>query len=177
MDIKERFLTKEDLEKLIQDAENGDPAAQLELGIQYLEGIYSDEDFLLEKDKEKAFAWVLKSAENGNAIAQNRIGTWYSHGMGCEKDYNNAAYWLEESAKNGNDQAQFTIGTYYLHGRGVTKNTNTAIDWFQKSANQGNIAAKQQLQSLGVRGYESYDIDDDVDFNNQARFEFSHVKK
>jgi TPR repeat protein len=93
-------------------------------------------------DLKKAFEFYLLSAEQGNALAQNRLGTFTfdflilsflfflilfsyqidhfyqgfmcAQGKGCYVDYHKAFELFQSSAKQGNSEAQFNIGTIYF---------------------------------------------------------------
>ena len=57
------------------------------------------------KDIELAFKWYRKSAEQGNADAQNKLGVMYEKGQGILKDDKEAVKWFRKSAKQGNTEA------------------------------------------------------------------------
>jgi len=59
----------------------------------------------VEKDEEKAFDWVKKSAEQGNPIAQDDLGVMYGDGRGVPKDVVQSYRWIALSARQGNAQA------------------------------------------------------------------------
>ena len=46
-------------------------------------------------------AWYRKSAEQGNATAQNNIGMLYLNGKGVNKDHDQAKLWLQKAADQG----------------------------------------------------------------------------
>src|ERR1022692_1473847 len=54
---------------------------------------------------------VRKSAEAGNASAQNRLGLLYDEGLGVPQDYSQAKEWFEKAAKRGHVGAQVNLGT------------------------------------------------------------------
>jgi TPR repeat protein len=72
-------------------AEQGDAAAQNNLGLMYQYG-----EGVLENDKE-AVKWYRKSAENGYAKAQNNLGVMHAHGWGVLKNMSQAKYWLQKA--------------------------------------------------------------------------------
>lgn len=68
-------------------AKQGNEFGQLHLGICYV----------LAQNYEKAFYWLLKSAEQGLALAQWKISYMLSHGTGCEKNDSLSDMWWWKS--------------------------------------------------------------------------------
>ena len=60
----------------------------------------------VERYKVKAAKWYLKSAEQGNANGQWRLGAMYVYGDGVEKDLVKATEWYQKSAEQGDAEAQ-----------------------------------------------------------------------
>ena len=83
-----------------KSAEQGNAAAQYNLGLCYYEGKGVKQDY------EKAVYWYTKSAEQGYDVAQNNLGVCYKNGQGVKKDYERAIYWFEKAAEQGNRIAQ-----------------------------------------------------------------------
>ena len=79
------------------------------------------------------FATALREwsplAEQGNAYAQNNLGTLYANGWGVPKDYKTAAKWWTLAAEQGYVLAQYNLGQVYLKGQGVAKNNVYAYMW------------------------------------------------
>lgn len=56
----------------------------------------------VEEDKNEAFKYYLKSAEQGNAKAQFAVGHFYEFGCGnVKKDHNKAIKWYTLAAAQG----------------------------------------------------------------------------
>lgn len=55
----------------------------------------------IERNYDEAFKWFIKSAEQGNSMAENNIGEMYLNGEGLEKNYNEAFKWFKKSAEHG----------------------------------------------------------------------------
>ena len=53
-------------------------------------------------DNKEAFKWFEKSANQGNADAQNKLGRMYEYGIEVTQDYKKAFKWYEKSAIQGN---------------------------------------------------------------------------
>jgi len=84
----------------INQAEQGDPDAQFNLGLKYLKGEG------VPWDSGKAIFWFVKSAEQGDSYAQVNLGVLYCKGKGVPRDIEKAAFWFTKSAEQGNDEAK-----------------------------------------------------------------------
>lgn len=124
---------------LEEAAREGNPRAQWELGLIYLQGD------LVPQDAEKGALWVAKSAENGYELAQqvlNQMG-------GDEPEITETGTDLIALAENGDLAAQIKLGSAYLHGNdGVEKNTAEGILWLERAAESNNASLQQQLAML-----------------------------
>jgi TPR repeat protein len=126
-------------ERILKEAEQGDAEAQLKAGYTYENGIYLPQDYT------KAVEWWLKSAEQGNTDAQCRLGFYYNKGKGVAQDYAKAVEWYQKAAEQGVAYAQCNLGTHYRKGEGVTKDLDKAFEWYKKAADQGDETAKYYL--------------------------------
>ena len=97
-------------------------------------------------------AALQKAAEQGNAGAQNNLGTRYSKGEGVPKDEAKAAQWYQKAAEQGLAVAQNNLGFMYANGRGVPKDYAKAAQWYNKAASQGDSDAQVRLGLMYVRG-------------------------
>jgi hypothetical protein len=75
------------LQKLINDANKGDPNARFNLGRMYFKGNGVSQDY------NQAVKWYTTAAEQGNACAQCHLGGMYFNGKGVIKDYVEAYKW------------------------------------------------------------------------------------
>ena len=85
----------ESYEKCRFNAENGDPAAQSNLGVMYSKGLG------VSRDAKTAFRWYKLSAEQGNPEGQSNLGMAYYQGKGIKKDIVRAHMWLDLATTNG----------------------------------------------------------------------------
>ncbi len=122
--------------KNIKSAEDGNPEAQLKIGICYQTGNG------VPKNNSKAFEWIEKSAKQGNADAQTCLGLCYGMGTGVEENYAEALKWWRKAANQNDAQAQYYIGMCYHHGTGVSVDHHQAAIWFKKAANLDNSDAQ-----------------------------------
>ncbi|GHV67900.1 hypothetical protein FACS1894199_14250 [Bacteroidia bacterium] len=138
------------------------PTGPLEVGTVYLMTLKSEtekiieteaykelklgNEFLEKKDTIKARAQYLRSANRGNATAQNRLGYMYET---IDKDYVSAEKWYNKSAEQGYAEAQYNLGLLYEFGYGVVrKNKKKAKSWYRKAAEQGLFEAKKRLETI-----------------------------
>lgn len=116
--------------KIVERAQDGNPQAQFELGLQYYSGLGG-----VPKDYQKAFEWWEKSAKQGHAKAQNNLAVMYRKGNGVAQDYQKAFKWFQKAASQGYAIAQKNL-----------------LDWWQREAQAGNVAAQFNLGTLYHRG-------------------------
>jgi TPR repeat protein len=95
---------------------------------------------------------IRKAAEQGDAIAQVRLGLMYSVGDGVPKDDIKAEEWIRKAAEQENAHAQYLLGLSYYSGFGVAKNNRKAFEWTQKAAEQGYPRAQGYLGAMYAKG-------------------------
>ncbi len=86
-----------------------------------------------------------KAAEQGDANAQNTVGSMYYNGVGVPRDYIKAMGWFRKAAAHGNALAQFSLGRMYHDGLGLPQDYSLALGWFRTSAAKGYAAAQLYL--------------------------------
>ena len=101
---------------------------------------------------------VIKAAEQGDSVAQNKLGYMYRMGYGVPQSDANAAKWYRKAAEQGNASAQVNIGNCFFDGRGVERNYNIAREWYEKSAAQGN---SNGLLKMGYLYYNGIGVEQD----------------
>ena len=109
-------------------AEQGDVAAQSNLGILYMSGLGVAQDYA------EALKWSELAAAKGDARAQLRLGMMHATGRGVAQNFAEAAKWFERAAAQGDAQAQFNLGRLYEFGRGVERDLVRAHLWFNLAA-------------------------------------------
>src|SRR5262252_432525 len=103
--------------------------------------------------EDKAAANELRrSAEGGDASAQNKLGLLYYEGKGVPQNYLQAKRWFEEGAKQGHARAQTNLGTLYLQGEGAPQSDQMALFWFNQGAEQRDALAFARLGLMYARG-------------------------
>jgi uncharacterized protein len=77
-------------------AEQGDPIAQFNLGLLYLDGHGVPQSYM------EAANWFRRAAEQDYPQAQHNLGAMYGSGQGVKRDYVQAYKWLNICAAKGN---------------------------------------------------------------------------
>ena len=135
-----RLLAEHPVRKpLYEKAVAGDATTQIELA-----ELFADKTFTL-YDLEESLDWYRLAADQGNAVAQNRLGNCYYNGQGVDKSYTEAVKIYRLAADQGNAAAQSNLGMCYYYGNGVAKDYTKAVKWYRLSADQGNAAAQNNL--------------------------------
>ncbi len=96
----------------------------------------------------KKVSCFQKRADNGDAVAQNVVGSFFAQGKGVKQDYFEAMKWFRKSAEQGDSDAQLNLGVMYATGRGVSLNDKRAYQWFLKSAAKDNKNAREYVVKL-----------------------------
>lgn len=125
--------------------------------------IFSGNVFALEQP---SFDEIMQQAEQGNSLAQAKIGSIYYLGNNVdlgpkarfkeksrlkaaeyllkdiEKDPKIAAKWFQKAANQGLMEAELVMAALYDSGVGVSLNISTADNWYKKAADNGSGTAK-----------------------------------
>lgn len=153
----------------------GDPVAQFQLGLSYLEQGRTNEGVALirksanqnqpaaqyrlaklyevgegvSQDSNMARQLTERAATNGNRIAMHDLALYYAEGRGgVESDLPVAAKWFEKAAERGVVDSQFNLGVLFESGQGLPKNVNEAFVWYSIAAAQGDQFAKTRVETL-----------------------------
>ncbi len=121
-------------------ANDGDAAAQFNLGLMYITG------HGVQQDDAAAALWFRKAAEQGYVLAQSNLGTLYLYGRGVVQDDTEAVMWFRKAADQGDAVAELYLGVMYAEGRGVPQDYVRAHMWFSLSAAQGEPRAVKTLE-------------------------------
>ena len=122
---------------------------------------------------------IRRSAEQGDAAAQGRLGHMYASGQGVPKAYAEAIRWYRRAAEQGDADAQYNLGLLYdrgygglqddfvavgngnaleqgdaasNHGQRVAQAYAEAARWYRKAAEQGHAYAQSNLGVMYVQG-------------------------
>lgn len=133
------FALGADFQQTLKLAEQGDAAAQFDLGVSYIRGEGVPIDY------KQAVEWLRKAAQQGDAEAQLWIGVAYANGEGVPQDHKQAAEWYRKAADQGHADAQYNLGVMYANGEGVPQDYKQAVEWYRKAAEQGIKLAQFNL--------------------------------
>lgn len=99
----------------------------------------------LPTQREESARWFLKSAEQGFAVAQGRLGALYRRGQGVEKNPAEALRWLTRAREQGDALASHVLGFMYDNGDGVEKSELRAVNLYLEAAQRGRDAANDKV--------------------------------
>jgi TPR repeat protein len=116
-----------------------DPSAWFDIGDWYTNGEHG-----LKKSPQDAALWYLKAAEQGNYLAQRRIGEMFEFGEGIPPDHEKALEWIRKADAFG-PNAALSIAKKYEGGRGYPKDLKRAEEWHLLGAVRGFAEAQNEL--------------------------------
>jgi len=126
-------------ESLQAAADKGNPIAQFQLGVSYLDA----------GRPKQGVKYIRSAANQGQPAAQYRLAKLYEAGIGVAADPDMARQLTERAARAGNRIAMHDLGLYYAEGRGgVERNMDTALSWFEKAAERGVVDSQYNLGVL-----------------------------
>lgn len=114
-------------------AVQGNPVAQNNLGIMYLDGKG------VPQNTAEAIRYLSLSAAAGSSLGQNNLGGLYRDGKGVPRDFGKAAQWFAASASQGNSAGMYNLGLMYEMGQGMHAEPFHAYMWYALAADQGNL--------------------------------------
>lgn len=125
-------------------ARNGDPLAQLRLGLLHYHG------HGVREDNRHAADWFRRAAGAGLAEAQFQLANMYAYGLAPaaegEDAQRQAATWYFAAARQGHADAQYSLAVMFLTGSGVEASAEEALKWMKRAASQGHADARLYLQ-------------------------------
>jgi localization factor PodJL len=127
------------LDLLTARARGGDAAAQLQVGLRYLNAT--------PKNPAAALHWVGLAAVHGQPVAQYVLGT-----LDAPTDPARALQWYEAAALQGNRKAMHALAVAYAEGLGTAKSPSEAARWFSRAASFGYLDSQFNLAVLYERG-------------------------
>jgi TPR repeat protein len=157
------YLSHDELQQVISEAQSGDREAQYWLSFIYYSGklVTKDREQFLgwltksaeqdyapaqqilqatnstSPDRDTVYAWrwlYLRGAEQGNADSQLWLGVAYQQDWFGTTDLREAAKWYQKAAEQGEPDAQVSLGNLYEDGDGVEQSYALAADWYRKAA-------------------------------------------
>lgn len=121
-------------------AQDNYPAAQYEMGNQYLEGK------LVPQHKGQAYYWYMKAATNASAPAKAKVDALSTEDPALYESLNHFIETLQAAETDA--QAQLEIGQAYRRGEPVLHNDEEAATWFEKAWKTSNQELSQAAYEL-----------------------------
>jgi TPR repeat protein len=81
--------------------------------------------------------WYKKAADQGNVLAQLKLGFMYYTGKGVRQNYKEALKWYKKAADQGLAYAQLDLGFMYIKGLGVRQDKSKAKMLFGQACDNG----------------------------------------
>ncbi|RNF86284.1 tetratricopeptide repeat protein [Montanilutibacter psychrotolerans] len=129
-----------DIDALRAQAEQGTVAAQVALGMRYLDGDGVDEDFA------QARHWLALAAERGHPRAQVNLGAIHENGWGVEVDLDQARSLYERAAAQNEFMALVLLARMHAAGRGTVRAPAQAAALYRRAlAFDGRVDADEEL--------------------------------
>src|SRR5262249_61268820 len=162
-------------------AAKGDPAAEYEVAMRYLEGRgvaqnpteaaewleraakqglvpaqfrlggLYEKGFGVKKNLETARRFYVAAGEAGNAKALHNLAGLYAEGIDGQPDYQTAARWFRKAADYGVTDSQYNLAVLYARGIGVEQNLAEAYRWFALAAREGDAESAKKRGDVGTR--------------------------
>ena len=136
----------ESVAAFVEAAEAGDPDAQHDLALIYIQGLG------VPRDPEAAAHWFGEAAQQGNANAQYNLGVMYEQGLGVPQDRIEALLLYLTAAEQGHVAAQYNAGLAYAEGNNIPRDFAEAHRWFSAAAEQGLAEAQYNLGIIYENG-------------------------
>lgn len=103
-------------------------------------------------DYARALYYLEPLAEQGDSVAQTKLGNMYYLGLGVPEDNGKAAEWFRKASARGDLEAQMMLATLYMMGAGVSQNTEEAAKLLRDPAEWGIGGAQFLLGILYMNG-------------------------
>jgi TPR repeat protein len=127
-------------------AVEGDARAQGYLGMMYRRGLGVATDYA------EAEKWLRAGAEQGNALANHRLGWMYARGeIAGQADFTTAVTHWKAAAEGGNHQAQMDLGVMYWRGEGIPQDLVMAYSWLELASEDPELSAAKSNQDNLVK--------------------------
>jgi uncharacterized protein len=105
---------------------------------------YSNGEHGLEKSAPDAAVWYLKAAEQGNNLAEGRLGEMFEFGEGVPPDHEKALQWIRKADVLG-PYAALSIAKKHEGRWGYPKDLKRAEEWYLLDADRGFAEAQNEL--------------------------------
>jgi len=123
----------------LEQARGGDAWAMDVVGLLYLSGPAP-----LERDYDKAYAWLEKAAAAGSGDAMSRLGEMHFQGLGRPASASEAVAWYRRGADAGSASAMNNLAACLLEGKGVARDVEAGLALLRRAAER-DPAAQENL--------------------------------
>ncbi len=144
-------------ETVKEAAEAGNTREMTNLGILYLNGTGTEQDYA------EALLWFEEAADEGDMKAPRYLGLIYENGWGVDSSYEKAVGYYTLAADKGDITGQYLLGQLYEKGLGVEQDYQKAYDLYIKSAARGDIICLPAMMALGNMYEQGLGVDKDTD--------------
>ncbi|HET6406390.1 MAG TPA: tetratricopeptide repeat protein, partial [Chthoniobacteraceae bacterium] len=124
-------------------ADQGLTEAQVEFGDTLFFGRHGQR-----RDELKAYPYLLKAAEQGNANAQNSVGYMSQNGVGTAANESDAEHWFRLAAVQDHGKAQSNLGRLLNPRSNERAKRLEALKWLISAADQNEVTAMRTLEDL-----------------------------
>ncbi len=124
--VLESKSLKKQQQHLFSLAKGGDVDAQTLLGEMYLDGIG------VKQDRNQAFFWISRAANQSDPKAIYLLGFMYENGLKVDVNFERAAILYKKAANEGQVIAKYHLALMYKEGRGVKKDSKKALSLLEE---------------------------------------------
>ncbi len=144
--IKLRQIDSEGMKNLIENANNGNPEAQFQLGYCYRQG------YGVRRNHKSATKWWRLAAAQKNVDAIGSLAMCYFSGRGVDEDKAEALRLWKLAAEQGDVQALSAMARCYSRGDGVAQDKEEAFKLWTLAAQQGDTKARNYVGACYYNG-------------------------
>ncbi|MBA4423550.1 MAG: hypothetical protein C0390_10730 [Syntrophus sp. (in: bacteria)] len=90
--------------------------------------------------------------EQGDAVAQFKVGLIYYFGQGIPRDYLESLNWFKKAARKGHLLAQYNAGYMHEKGEGTPQDYVEAAKYYRQAAERGNQMSQYNLGYMYEKG-------------------------
>ncbi len=130
------------IDGIISSAEEGNPEAQYQLAMFYIEGKEIPQDFL------EAEKWLRKAIDNKNLPAKRELGILIASGSIKEKTENEAYELLQSLTTRMDPRAVYYLAFLYENGSGINRDLVSSIRLYGMAANLGYPGANEDYDRV-----------------------------
>lgn len=95
---------------------------------------------------------IIFRAEQGDPVAQTKLGVMYIIGRGVERDCAKGIALYQKAARKGHLQAINNLGVEYHRGRCLARDDREAVRYYTMAAEAGHVGAQNNLGALYKKG-------------------------